>query len=243
MGEVIDLNETVTLSRVAGSLTPIAEQFEALDMDSSELEAAAWNTVRDWHEPEPVQREGPLVSLRAVKKLTAEICRLYGVASVTESILAYLYLKHRALFLTYQWNFYADSNGNYSRSYQPGSGGRWVSGYSYSGCSACTGDIVDFHGLAMSKVLFPRYFPGGETWKQLQADHQLPLGLINYEKIADIVRGEACAHIKRRWRERSLYAAKGHLVELTRLFERRPMSMEYPIALVVHAVAMPAMCT
>jgi hypothetical protein len=239
---VMNMNEVNSVSDIVGQLLSPTEQFNQLMQKGERLEEAAWNTIRTWHEPVPLEYDAPLVCPKAVEEITAEICNLYGMASATASILAYLYVKHRALYLTYHTSLYVYPNGYYVSPSQPGEWDRNVMGFSYSGCSGPMGDIVEFDKLVLSEIAFPPGFPSAEAWKQLQTDHGLPLGLLNYRRVAEVLKLGLRTNINDTRSQCLIYLAWDHFVEVTRLVERERWQLQYPIAMVVHSVVMQALC-
>jgi len=231
---------TITLSQRLQNLLSPAEHFAHLKTNAAAIEGQAWQEIRHWHEPIPSEIDCGFVDPDKVRDAVEEICRAYSVESAAETVLLYLYLKHRALFLTHAVNFY-DFDGGFHFSPPIDGGYDSMSGIGYCGCSGVVGDIVDFDTLDPAAIPFRTDYPATRLWNQLRSDHGLGLGLISYGKAAEeaiaILREAMAAHAGKQ----AHLPILDNLAHWARRIEDQHRMMLNCIALVTHAVLLQAM--
>lgn len=224
---------------IKGFLSP-ADHFARLKANAASMETSAWQEIGTWYDPTPSEIDCGFVRPAKVREMVTGICSVYGLEVATETVLAYLYLKHRAQFLKHVGYFHARQGGYYlcAPVGDDDDPECWdeITAYGYSGCSAGQGDIVDFESLAGDQVPFPEFYPVDFLWKQLRSDHQLGLGLINYEAVIEVVEQALFKIVGERSANPSALRVLDDLAYWAQEIEREPRWMSHYLALATHAL-------
>lgn len=226
---------TLTIQKIIKDLLFPAEHFARLQANAKQMEATAWQEIRTWYEPDPADFDRSFAKPAAVRRMVTEICAAYDLEEATETLLAYLYLKHRELFLRYDWDFYRHETGYHfapaiDEDYQ-----YVVNAFGYRACSAAVGDIVDFDELDPTAIPFDPFYPVDQVWEQLRSDHQLAVGLIEYAKALEPIECAFRGILHRHAGRTSPLFVMGNLATWVQKIEEEPARLSNYIALVVHA--------
>lgn len=227
--------QTNSIREIIKDFLSPADHFARLKANAATMEISAWQEIGTWYDPIPTEFDCGFVYPAKVRENVSRICGAYGLETATETLLAYLYLKHRALFLKHVGYFHFCQGEHYlcvpmeKHDYE-------VTAYGYSGCAAGRGDIVDFESLVTDKISFPDFYPVDFLWKQLRSDHQLGLGLINYEAVVEVVEQALFKIVGERSANPSALRVLDDLAYWTQEIEREPRWMSHYLALVTHAL-------
>lgn len=214
-----------------------ADHFARLKANAVSMEMSAWQEIGTWYDPTPSEIDCGFVRPAKVREIVTRICDVYGLDAATETVLAYLYLKHRALFLKQHADFYA-CHGEY-RLCLPMDGYDYaVSAYGYSGCAAAQGDIVDLESLVFESIPFPPYYPIDLVWDQLCSDHEIGLGYIDYGKVVEDVEAALSLPVGCCASDLPVMAILDDLSNWATEIEKEPREMSHYLALVTHALLM-----
>lgn len=214
-----------------------ADHFARLKANAAAMETSAWQEIGTWYDPTPSEFDCGFVRPTKVREIVTQICTLYGVDAAIETVLTYLYLKHRALFLKQRADFYAYRGGYYlclpmeRYDYE-------VTAYGYSGCAAAQGDIVDFESLVFESIPFPPSYPFDLVWNQLCTDHEVGLGYIDYGKVLQDVEAALSLPVECRASDPPVMAVLDDLSYWANEIEKEPREMHHYLALVTHALLM-----
>jgi len=232
--------QTSSIREIIKDFLSPADHFARLKANAAAMETSAWQEIGTWYDPMPDEFDCGFVDPPQVRESVTRICSVYGIEAVAETVLAYLYLKHRALFLKRSAYFHARQGGYYLCAPVDDDDdlecAEQVTAYGYSGCAAAQGDIVDFESLAADQISFPEFYPVGLLWKQLRSDHQLGLGLINYDTVVKVVEQALFKIVAERRVNPSALRVLDDLACRAQKIEREPRWMDHYLPLIAHAL-------
>lgn len=236
------MNDTQTsiIREIIKDVLSPAGHFARLKAYAVPMEMSTWQEIGTWYEPDRTDVDCAFVHPEEIRDVVTEICTTYNATDAAETVLAYLYLKHRALFLTHEEDFHG-CDGQYYRCVPLEDYDEYVTGYGYCECSAAAGDIVDFSTLDPAEIPFHVYYPVNRLWAQLRSDHQLGLGLINYAKAANDMANILCSIMANRTMPTAPLLVLDNIGWRGGRVEEEPCSMINLIALVVHACLLQAL--
>lgn len=242
--KIIDLPSTtkpLTISQIVKDLLSPAEHFAQLLTNATSMEDAAWQEIRSWYEPMPIEFGCGFFDPLEIRRVVGSVCLVYGREEVTETLLTYLYLKHRQLFLTTDLDLYG-YYGRYDVS-PPWDNAAYemITARAYSACAGLDGDVVDFHALDWDQIPFPAYFPDETFWQQLCLDYELPLGLFDYQKALDPVENALQALMHKPAGRPSPLSILDDLANWAQKIEETPGHPAAYVALIAHARLLQAM--
>lgn len=233
--------QPLSIGQIVKDLLSPAEHFARMMDNASSMEASAWQEIRHWHEPTPIEFGCGFIDSAETRRMVGEICQVYAAEPVTEPLLAYLYLKHRQLLLTHPSDFYYYDGRCHIIPPWDDAPYEMIAAHGYSGCFGRDGDIVDFHGLDQSRIPFGMGFPAETFWQQLGLDYELPLGLFDYQKALDPVENALQTLMHKSAGRLSPLAILDDLANWAQKIEETPGDRVAYVALIAHARLLQAM--
>lgn len=225
----------LTIHQIIKDLLSPADHFARLLDNAQGMEESAWQEIGSWYEPEPVEIGCGFADPVEVRRMVGEICKAYGMEAATESLLVYLYLKHRQLFLTHFLDFYRYEGGYHFSPPWDDAPYEVFSAYGYPACTGPAGDIVDFEEVDRNRIPFGVYFPTDAFWRLVSLDYELPLGMLSYGKVLEPIESCLCTLMHGRTRGISPLPVLENLAFWAQQIENEPRDRFPYIALVTHA--------
>lgn len=234
----IEENQTAKatpIAKIVKDLLAHAEHFARLCADAKNMEATAWAEIRSWHEPDPAEIDTGFADPGKVREMGEGICKAYGMECVSETLLTWVYLKHRQLFLTQPGIVYRREDRMQLSTPRRDEGFSTILAYTYCGCAGSVGDIVDFQGLNPELIPFEEGFPKDIFWRLLDLDWDIPLGILTYDMAIAPVDRALTRLIAEHPVQVSPLPVLDNLAHWARKIEAQPYDRFNHIALVFHA--------
>lgn len=187
-----DLDESTGLHGPDGG--PSLGDFDQMKTAIPSLEKRAWKHVAACYAHQEVVGlfDEPLVNTATVHQVVHDVCQAYQCLKLAHGVLLALYLENRKRNLTFEQDYYVSPEGGISFCAPGGDeeeGYTRFTGYGYFGRTGAVGDIVDFDRIDPDEIDFHWGCPVDDLWEQLELDHQMPLGLLNYDIALEQARG------------------------------------------------------
>lgn len=233
--EEIQTAQPTPIAKIVKELLAHAEHFARLRANAKIMEESAWAEIRSWHEPDPVEIDTGFADPTEVRKMVEEICRAYGMKNVAETLLTWLYLKHRQLFLTHPGIVFRRDDRMQLSTPCYDEGFSEILAYTYCGCAGPVGDIVDFQALNPALITFEEGFPKDIYWRFLDLDWEIPLGMASYDMAIRPVDRTLTEILEQHSSPVAPLPVLENLATWARKIEAQPHCRFNHIALVVHA--------
>lgn len=235
------------LTRLSALLRSPFEPFQRLKTESVNLESIAWNTMGVWHQTGPECIDYGLACAKEVEAVLSEIASAYDLPTIEAALQITVYLGYRARFMNHehaiweggpcwsiecQYDQYADGDGAQPPSYF---------GLAYPTAPAPLGDLVGIPKIDQASFTPDPLFPIDGFWGVLEADHEVPSGLVSYEAAYREARKALALHLSQLRHQVEPSLGVQHLRKVVQEIQEKPDDMLLWAALLIHALLLGAM--